>query len=252
MGSSGEERDTDSSRVSSPDRSRLAFAIGAAILILGGVAFAAYGLTRPAPPAPAPEFSSQASGTQGTVSFDVDHLWNNWDIAPDGQSFAGYRIDETYKGMPDSSTVTGRTAAVKGHLVIHGRDVIIAAVEVDVTQLKSDDPKRDDAMKTRGLETDRFPKAVFVLSTPINLLQVPPPGSELTIHAVGNINLHGVVKPFEVDLKASVVPGEAIIEVIGAQTVNLRDFGIEPPDVAGLLTVKDQGALEFKLRFVPA
>lgn len=38
------------------------------------------------------------------------------------------------------------------------------------------------------------------------------------------------------------------VEVVGSSRIEFDDFGIEPPSVAGFVTVEDQGTLEFKLR----
>ena len=41
------------------------------------------------------------------------------------------------------------------------------------------------------------------------------------------------------------------IELVGSAPIEFARFGIDPPSVAGFVTVEDQGALEFKLRPAP-
>jgi hypothetical protein len=38
---------------------------------------------------------------------------------------------------------------------------------------------------------------------------------------------------------------------VGSAPIEFARFGIEPPSVAGVVTVEDQGTLEFKLRLAP-
>lgn len=218
-----------------------------------GLVLAGYGLTRPSPPDPVPTFGAGGSPA-GTYGYDnVDQLSGSWILAGDGESYVGYRIDVKPVDLAPAYTVTGRTNALQAFMGVSGRDVSNVAVEADLTRLTSGDPERDVALRTRGLETERFPKAVFVLGTSVNLSTIPPPSSEATFHVVGELRLHGKVHALEVDLKARVIPGNPpVVEVIGAQTVRLADFGIDPPNVAGILDVKDTGVLEFKLRFLHA
>lgn len=231
---------------------RAALAISAVALILVGVGLAAHGLTRPGPADPEPALTPQGSGARGTLTYEhADQLSGTWSLASDGQSFVGYRIYQQYKGLPSSETVTGRTTAIRARMRISERAVRAVAVEADLTKLQSSDAERDDALRTRGLETDKHPLAIFALSTEINLGSMPPANGDATSLVLGDLRLHGTVKPVEVDLKARIIPGDPpLIEVVGTEALNLRDFGIEPPDVAGLLEVNDQGAFEFKLRFV--
>jgi hypothetical protein len=46
--------------------------------------------------------------------------------------------------------------------------------------------------------------------------------------------------------------GDEGIELAGSVPIAMADFEIEPPSVAGFVTVEDRGTLEFKLRLEPA
>lgn len=68
----------------------------------------------------------------------------------------------------------------------------------------------------------------------------------------GDFELHGVRRPIEVEIDVQ-LHGQApdvTIEIVGSAAVTLSDFDIEPPDVAGVLSVADQGQLELSLRLV--
>jgi polyisoprenoid-binding protein YceI len=238
--------------IAGPGATRLVLGIAALVLILVGVTVVAVGLTRRSA-APEPELT--ATGTTGTATRPVtaEDLRGTWTLAADGQSYVGYRIDETYVGVAAPEPATGRTTAVQGVLQIEGDELASVAIEADLTELASGDPDRDAALRTRGLETERHPRAVFATANRMRLPAVPPPGRGVPVTVTGELNLHGTVRPVTLQLEVQVIPGDApVIEVVGTHAVTLAEFGIEPPDVAGLLTVSDRGNLELKLRFVRA
>ena len=101
----------------------------------------------------------------------------------------------------------------------------------------------DDALRGRGIETDRYPRAEFRLTEPVDL-------SRRTTATRGELNLHGETQPIRVRLSAQRLQDS--VELAGSARIAFADFGIGPPSVAGGVTVEDQGMLEFKLRLTPA
>ncbi|MCZ7527064.1 MAG: YceI family protein [Acidimicrobiia bacterium] len=162
-------------------------------------------------------------------------------------SEVGYRIGEQFARLPTPSEAVGRTPGVEGSLTIAGSTVEAVDVTADLSLLKSDKDRRDETLQTRGLETDTFPTASFVLTEPIDLGAPPEQGQAVTAVATGDLTLHGVTRPVEIPLDAR-WDGDAI-EVVGQVDVALADFSIDPPDVAGMLTVENTGELELRLFF---
>jgi len=104
-----------------------------------------------------------------------------------GSGFAGFRINEELAGI-GAKTVVGRTPDVSGSMEVLGTQVIGATFTVDMTTLVTDNPSRTDALKgtSGGLETSTFPTAVFELTEPIELGQVPIEGVAIDVQATGN------------------------------------------------------------------
>ena len=113
-----------------------------------------------------------------------------------------------------------------------------------MTTLVSDESRRDDALRERGIETDRFPDARFSLTEPVDL-------SRRNQTVRGELTLHGETQPIRVQVSAQRL-GAGAIELAGSAPIAFADFGIEPPSVAGVVTVEDNGTLEFKLRLQPS
>ena len=67
----------------------------------------------------------------------------------------------------------------------------------------------------------------------------------------GELTLHGETQPIEVEISAQRL-GEDTIELAGSAPIAFADFEIEQPSVAGVVTVEDEGTLEFKLRLQPS
>ena len=159
-----------------------------------------------------------------------------WD--PAAGSFVGYRVNEDYLGV-GVRTAVGRTGAVTGTVTVDERRVGAADLRADMTKLRSDQSRRDDTLRFRGIETDRYPTARFTLAGPFALSTAPR-------RTIGTLLLHGRRAPITVSVRGQRLAGGRL-ELVGSAPIRFADFGIEPPSVAGLVSVSDHGVLEFRL-----
>lgn len=173
-------------------------------------------------------------------------LDGRWTVLADDASFAGYRVGEELVGIGVTEAV-GRTSAVTGSLELEGSTLTAVAIEVDMSSLRSDDNRRDGALRQRALETGAFPTASFLLTQPIELGSVPTEGVSVTVTAIGDLTLHGTTRPIEIPLEAQLV-GERIV-VVGSVDVTYGDFGIDLPSAPVLVGVEDHGLIELQLAF---
>jgi polyisoprenoid-binding protein YceI len=93
------------------------------------------------------------------------------------------------------------------------------------------------------LEVARYPEIAFV-STSVRVL--PKDGSGFRIVVAGVLTLRG--RPFPVEVPLEVVREALGIAARGGLVLNLRDLGIEPPSVAGVVKMANRFRLEFELR----
>jgi polyisoprenoid-binding protein YceI len=202
------------------------------LAVLGGFAFFALtGGDAPAPArAPASAAGPPASAPDGT-----------WRVAGGDDSYAGYRVQEEYLTV-GVRTAVGRTGFVDGTVEVRDGAIAAARLAADLTQLHSDQDGRDRALQTRGIETATYPAARFALAGPVALSTTPRT-------ARGTLTLHGVRAPVAVRVTAARVAGDALV-LAGSAPIAFADFGIEPPSTAGIVTVRDHGVLEFRLRLV--
>ena len=212
-----------------------------ALVVLGlGAGFAVFALrgsdAPPPPELPAPRADAEATATAAPAGAAT------WEIAQEDGTFVGYRVREEFVSFGVVDAV-GRTSEVTGTLELDGERVRSAELETDMTTLRSDEGRRDNALRGRGIETDRYPTATFELTGPFALSRAP-------VRARGELTLHGETQPVVARVSGQRDGAEAI-ELVGSAPIAFEDFGIEPPSVAGFVTVRDTGRLEFRLRLRP-
>lgn len=163
-----------------------------------------------------------------------------------------YRVQEQLVGINFLSDAVGTTDAVTGTLVLapDGSVGTQSKILVDLRKLTSDQEMRDGYIRTRTLETEKYPMLEFVpkrvqgLPTP---LPSPPQPQALGFQMVGDLTLHGVTKEAVwstvATLRGATVAGRA------TTTVLFSDFKIPKPSVPLLLSADDkiQLEVEFKL-----
>ena len=174
-------------------------------------------------------------------------LGGTWNVAPG--SAAGYRVLEKLADLPAQSDAVGRTESVTGSVTVRtsGSQLVADAVdvEVDVSSLKSDENRRDNRIRTSGLETDEFPTATFTSTEPVMLPAGTEAGQAVTTAVTGDLTLHGVTKRVTIPLEVRLIGGQG--EVVGSLKFPFSDFGMSPPNVGGFVTVDPDATLEFKL-----
>jgi polyisoprenoid-binding protein YceI len=168
----------------------------------------------------------------------------------DGDSFVGYRVQEQFVAGAINGTATGRTPDVEGNLTIAGATVDEVTITANLQALVSDESRRDNRIRTSGLETDTFPTAEFVLDEAIDLGSVPAAGETVEVTAVGSLTLHGVTREVEVALEARWDGSR--VQVVGRLPIVFSDYDIEAPSVPGFVSVEDRGEMELQLFFEPA
>jgi polyisoprenoid-binding protein YceI len=203
--------------------------LGAVVVLVAG-GYAVLALTGDdAPPPPRLE-GRPAVGAAATAG--------RWHPVPAEGSFVGYRVNEEYLGV-GVRTAVGRTSAVTGSVTMTGDRVRAADLRVNMRTLRSDQARRDDTLRYRGIETDRYPTARFTLAGPVALSARGRP-------ATGTLTLHGQRAAIAATVRGQRLAGDRL-ELVGSAPIRFASFAIEPPSVAGLVSVRDHGTLEFRL-----
>jgi polyisoprenoid-binding protein YceI len=168
-------------------------------------------------------------------------------IVPD-QSQASYSVDEEFlsgaitqlgKELGLFDTV-GVTQEISGELVVEPDSLEIVSGEfvVDISSLTSDDSRRDRAIRTRFLQLDTYPLAVF---SPQSIEGVPDnyqEGDEVSVELSGEMAMRDSIHPITFDMIAIFQNG--IISGTAEATLLLTDYGFDPPVMGDLFVVGDE------------
>lgn len=164
-------------------------------------------------------------------------------------SFVGYRVQEELVGV-GAATAVGRTPEVTGSLTLSGTTVTEASFEADLTTLQSDSGMRDGQLGRQGLETDTYPTATFVLAQPTELGSAPAEGEAIWATAAGDLTLHGVTQRVEIPVEARLADG--VVTVVGTLPIAFGDYGMTAPESMRVLSIDENGTMEFQLHFTRA
>ncbi|TDE97418.1 YceI family protein [Occultella glacieicola] len=210
----------------------------AGVLVVGGVAFGPrlYADLANRSAAAPPELTS-GSGS----ALDPAALAGDWTLG--AGSYAGYRVHEVLQG--NDANVVGRTETVEGTLTIAEGAVTAAEVIVDVESIATDQPPRDAYFRGTAMEVGTFPTATFTLT---GAAQLPDGGTDVTLS--GDLTVHGVTRPVQVDAAVAQSTDDAI-QVVGAIPITFSDYGVGAPDL-GFVVVDPDGEIEFSLVWEPA
>ena len=193
----------------------------------------------------APLAVSQALTTHAPVAATT--VSGTWTVA--SNSTAGYRVREQLGFAPAQSDAVGRTSAITGQATLTSAANVVtvaaAAFKVDVTQLSSDDQRRDNRIRGIGLETDSFPTASFKLTAPIALPTAALTGAAVPIQVTGDLALHGVTKSETISM--TVEQSESSLEFVGSLSFAWGDFGMTAPNVGGFVTIEGNATMQFQI-----
>jgi polyisoprenoid-binding protein YceI len=171
--------------------------------------------------------SSAASGTR------------TFTIVPE-QTEASYEVQEKFLNRELPNMALGKTNAVTGELQVSldgkpsGK---ITNITVDLRTLTSDSSRRDGRIRTQWLESDKYPFAEFTSTDAQGIPDSYTEGQEVNFKLTGDMKIREVTKPVTFDVKGKLegdtITGSATSKIL------MKDFGFDPPDVAGMLTVAD-------------
>src|SRR5262245_12580585 len=160
-------------------------------------------------------------------------------IVPD-QTEASYEVQEKFLNRNLPNMAIGKTHSVEGEFQfsLNGKPTgQVTKFTVDLRTLTSDQSRRDNRIRRQWLESETYPFAEFVSSEAQNLPASYTEGQEVSFKLVGNLTIREITHPVTFDVTGKLV-GDTVTGTATAQ-IMMKDFGFDPPSVAGMLTVQD-------------
>jgi polyisoprenoid-binding protein YceI len=200
--------------------------------------------------APSTAVSTAPSSRAAPAASSDGSVAGRWNVTTGSQ--AGYRVREKLASLPAESDAVGRTDEVTGSLTLETNGstttLTAATITVDTTSIASDESRRDNRLRSEGLQTDTYPTATFTLTQPVEVPAAALAGTASDVTLSGDLTLHGVTKSVQIPAQAQLVDGT--VQVAGSLQFPLSDFKITAPNIGGfIVSIADTGTLEFLVTF---
>ncbi len=163
-------------------------------------------------------------------------LQGKWIVGPGSE--AGYRVKEKFINQETETEAVARTPKVTGTLAVAISNGAVTVTQmkfsVDLTSLQSQDRyanyqvyQRDFFVRRIYLQTDVYPTATFNADM---VRFAEPANGRVSVDVSGKLTVHGSSRPVIAHVEAQATGAQG--EVAGSIDVDMRDFGIDPPDIS--------------------
>ncbi|MBP7687979.1 MAG: YceI family protein [Thermoflexales bacterium] len=156
------------------------------------------------------------------------------------QSEARYEVGETFFQGNRFVTAIGRTKGVAGDILI---DLVepaksqIGDIVIDISQLQSDESRRDNFIRNNQLESAKYPQATFKTTALAGLPAKVNVGDEVSFTMTGDLTVKQTTLP--VTWQVTLTLTEQGLKGTATTQVKMSDFGIGPIKLAMLETEDD-------------
>ena len=173
---------------------------------------------------------------------------------------AYFRVREQIAGVKFLNDAVGMTEVVEGALVVRSDGAVDARqsrLTLDLRTFASDQDRRDNWVRTRALEVEKFPQAVFVArriaGSPFSSDESMP-FPIVSFQLIGDMTVHGVTKEISWDVLATYDVGKGIVEGKALTSFPFSTFDLAMPGHVMLVSVEDDIRLEidFKAKRLPS
>ena len=187
---------------------------------------------------PAPTATPAESAAAGSVTFTIA-----------SGSKAVVKVTEQLADRKDLSDAVLTTDKVTGSFTIQpdGAFSSSSRITADLTALSSDSRQRDNFVKTDTLSTRQFPTATFVPTKTEGLTLPLAASGDMSFKLMGQLTIHGVTKDVVFDVKATRGGTDLTATATITPAMKFGTFGMTPPRVFTVLSIKDEIRLEVQL-----
>lgn len=169
------------------------------------------------------------------------------------QTKASYAVGEIFIDQNNRyNLAVGATDVVSGEIFLnftHPEQSTVGPITVDISTLKSDSGRRDNAIRRDWLESSRYPIATF---TPTEFKTLPTKyvdGTDITFEIVGDLTIRDTTRPTTFVVTARLESEK--LTGMAATTILMSDFNFEAPDIGGILKAENEAKLELTFVALP-
>jgi polyisoprenoid-binding protein YceI len=194
-------------------------------------------------PPPAPTEAPAAPAAGGAKTYKI----------AGEQSEASYSVGEVFINQNNKFvTAVGITQKIEGEIMLDAANpaqTTVGEIKIDISALTSDSGRRDNAIRGRWLESEKFPIAMFKPTKIEGLPATYTAGEELMFKMTGDMLVRETTVPVTWDVKAKLDGDKLVGEATTA--IKMSQFGFEAPNIANILKAEDDAKLTFKFVALP-
>lgn len=166
------------------------------------------------------------------------------------ESEACYQVGEIFLDNNLFNLAVGVTKSIDGEVGIDLNNVAnskIGDIVINISEFESDAPRRDGMIRQRWLESNKFPLAKLSNIRTEGLPNAAyKEGETLKFKVIGDLELRGQKR--QAVFNATAKLQDKVLVVTAVADVKMTDYGVEPPDIAGM--VKADNGLRMILNIV--
>lgn len=168
------------------------------------------------------------------------------------QSRAAYTAEETFLFENNRFfTAVGVTRGIAGEIVIDRANPAasrVGEIVVDISQLTSDDARRDNAIRRTALESARYPLATFRTTALVGLPPTIAGGQTYPFQATGDLTIRTATRRVTWEMTATL--NSETLHITATLKLKMSDFGVPPPRLSDL-RVEDDLTLTLEIVALP-
>ncbi|GCE25247.1 hypothetical protein KDA_07310 [Dictyobacter alpinus] len=212
------------------------------VIVAAGIAYSFYFAQQANAPREAPGVAVNCNPASSSTDL------RSFEIVPD-KTTASYKVHENLiiRNLPSTDAI-GKTRDVHGTFRVSTKQapqVATLHLTVNLSTLKTDEPRRDQYVRTQALETDTYPNAEFTSTCAAGLPVQYTDGQQVSFQLPGNLTMHGKTnqETFAVTGKVS---GNTITGT-ASTSLFMTDFGIQPPNLANVAIAENKVVISIDL-----
>lgn len=144
----------------------------------------------------------------------------------------------------DRRQTSGSTQAVEGYATVEAGTLQSGEIVVDMTQLSTDNERRDINVRNKILHTKQYPTATFRITEPADVSQLPGNGTPGKVTLSGEMEIRGEVRPLSHEF--DVLRDADRLIVAGDVLIDRNEYGVESPDFVAA-KIDDTGELNIRV-----
>lgn len=171
-----------------------------------------------------------------------------------GESQLAYAVDEElFNEYNRFNTAIGVTTQISGTLLIdpqNPQNSQLGPIQADINQFKSDNARRDAAIRDRFLQSALYPLVTFVPTQVEGLPDSYQDGQEINVKITGDLTIRDQTRSVTFDVK--LVPNGEELTGEAATSILMSDFQFGPISIAGILKTNNVVNVTFTFVARPA